>query len=74
MPNWRDRRETGCTEPNLWRKQSGLTAATIDGAHAKDPRRLIDQANVAVLRPAESRGAWTGFYRSVREAQISDSN
>jgi hypothetical protein len=37
---------------------------TICGARAKELRVLIDTANVALLKPAESREAWQGFYRS----------
>jgi hypothetical protein len=42
---------------------------TICGARASELRVLIDQANVALMRPANSRAAWQGFYRSVLNAQ-----
>jgi hypothetical protein len=44
---------------------------TICGARAQELRILIDNANVAIMRPAESHEAWTGFYRLVRQAQFS---
>ena len=43
---------------------------TVCGARASELRRLIDNANVATLKPAESREAWMGFYRFVRQARI----
>ena len=40
---------------------------TICGARANELRQLIDTANVAMMRPAESRECWREFYRSTRE-------
>jgi hypothetical protein len=44
---------------------------TVCGARASELRRLIDNANVAMMRHSESREAWTAFYRFVRQAQFS---
>jgi hypothetical protein len=41
---------------------------TICGARATELRVLIDRANVAMMRPANGREAWRGFYRSVLDA------
>ena len=43
---------------------------TICGARATEPRQLVDSANVAMLKPAESREAWKGFSRSARRVQL----
>jgi hypothetical protein len=40
---------------------------TLCGAWEIELRRLIDHANVALMRQP----AWKGFYRSVRQAQFS---
>jgi len=42
---------------------------TICGARAKELRVLIDSANVAMMTLANGREAWSGFYRSVLDAQ-----
>jgi hypothetical protein len=43
---------------------------TLCGARAHELRKLIDSANVAMMRPAESRECWSEFYRSTREIQF----
>ena len=42
---------------------------TICGARARELRKLIDNANVAVMRPATSGEAWREFYRSAHCAR-----
>ena len=49
----------------------GPSRDTMCGARAIELRRLIDQANVATMKPADSREAWRGFYLSVRQAPFS---
>jgi hypothetical protein len=43
---------------------------TLCGARAKELRNLIDSANVAMMRPAESRERWNEFYRAARKIQF----
>ena len=38
---------------------------TICGALAKELRQFVDSASVVMLRPAETRELWRGFYRQV---------
>jgi hypothetical protein len=40
---------------------------TVRGARTAELRQLINIANVAMIRPAESRECWREFYRSTRE-------
>jgi hypothetical protein len=39
---------------------------TVCGVRAIQLRRLVDTANVAAMRPADSRECWREFYRSAR--------
>ena len=42
-------------------------ADTICGARASELRCLIDNANVAMLRPSDGHASWRAFYRATEE-------
>ncbi len=46
---------------------------TLCGERARELRRLIDTANVAVLKRSNGHEAWNTFWRSTRDIQVSGS-
>ena len=44
---------------------------TLCGDRANELRRLIDAANVAILKRSDSRESWNAFYRTARESRFS---
>jgi hypothetical protein len=44
-------------------------ADRLCGQRAIELRRLIDTANVAMLKPSEGREGWHAFYRATRDTR-----
>jgi len=60
----------------LHRAEAGIRTVKPDadkqcGQRAVELRRLVDNANVAVLKRSESGEAWNAFYRSTRDIRSS---